>query len=93
MLISLALDDAQDYLASLSKFKEELVHEQENLLSRWNNLESSWRDDYFLDFESQFEALMHRYKQVEDIYQSYVRGTEHLITQIENKISALPDLR
>ena len=92
MLISLVLDDAQDYLVSLSKFKEELVHEQENLLSRWNNLESSWRDDYFTDFEHQFEALMYQYSQIEDICQSYVKGIEHLITQIENQIDALPNL-
>ena len=75
------LEDAKELKRMLSKLIEHSSSEIEAVESQWANLEATWHDQRFEQFEPQFEAMKNTLK-------TALESLEHYLRKVDEKILA-----
>lgn len=89
---SFSLEDAQVLLTELQQFRDLLQQEWSRVLSQWQSLKGTWRDDQFDKFEPLFEKMAANYQDAEGDCDNYIEFLQEQIRIAESRKSKLGGL-
>ncbi|BAZ12178.1 hypothetical protein NIES4071_40060 [Calothrix sp. NIES-4071] len=82
---SFNIEDAEKLLTQLQQLNEIIQQDWSRVLNQWNNLEQTWQDDSYDDFQTNFQKIV-------DIYKDEQNELEQHIAFIKKQIEAAQNL-
>jgi uncharacterized protein Yka (UPF0111/DUF47 family) len=91
--VASSLEDMESLLSQIKNFEENSQMEWNQVLNKWADLRSVWRDQQFDKFEPLFENLAATYKNVEvscDTFNQFMNEQVRILEDKQSRLGNLP---